>query len=83
MSKFAALHDRDRADGAGHDHDYADRWLAGLTLESLPESLHASLPAVALLLAVSVAAHLFVTSRSARAAVLIPAGGAASGGAGP
>ena len=52
----------------------ADRWLAGLTLESLPESLHASLPAVALLLAaVSVAAHLFVTSRSARAAVLIPA----------
>ena len=52
----------------------ADRWLAALALESLPERLHASLPAVAALLAaISVAAHLFVTSRSARSAVLIPA----------
>ncbi|RCW87137.1 SLC13 family permease [Paracoccus lutimaris] len=52
----------------------ADRWLAGLALQVLPARLHGSLPAVVALLAgVSVAAHLFVTSRSARAAVLIPA----------
>lgn len=52
----------------------ADRWLAGLALARLPESLHSSLPAVVVALAViAVVAHLFVTSRSARAAVLIPA----------
>ena len=52
----------------------ADRWLAGQALGRLPADLHGSLVAVVALLAViSVAAHLFVTSRSARAAVLIPA----------
>lgn len=52
----------------------ADRWLAALALDSLPPRLHGSLTVVVLLLAViSVAAHLLVTSRSARAAVLIPA----------
>lgn len=52
----------------------ADRWLAAQALATLPARLHGSLPAVSLLLTViSVAAHLLVTSRSARAAVLIPA----------
>ena len=52
----------------------ADRWLAGQALDRLPAHLHGNLTAVvAMLAAISVAAHLFVTSRSARAAVLIPA----------
>ncbi|WJS86603.1 SLC13 family permease [Paracoccus sp. TOH] len=52
----------------------ADRWLAGHALSALPPSLAGSLPAVVALLAVvAVAAHLAITSRSARAAVLIPA----------
>lgn len=52
----------------------ADRWLAQAAIGVLPASLAQSLPAVAVLLSViAVAAHLFVTSRSARAAVLIPA----------
>ena len=52
----------------------ADRFLAEAALGALPSALSQSLPAVAILLSViAVAAHLFVTSRSARAAVLIPA----------
>lgn len=52
----------------------ADRWLAGRALAVLPDSLAGSLPVVASLLAViAVLAHLAITSRSARAAVLIPA----------
>lgn len=52
----------------------ADRWLAGQALDRLPAHLHDSLPVVvAVLAAISVTAHLLVTSRSARAAVLIPA----------
>lgn len=52
----------------------ADRWLAGQALAALPPGLSASLPAVVVLLsAVAVLAHLAIASRSARAAVLIPA----------
>lgn len=52
----------------------ADRWLAELALSVLPPSLAGNLPIVATLLAmIAVMAHLFITSRSARAAVLIPA----------
>lgn len=52
----------------------ADQWLAGAALGVLPASLAGSLPVVAVLMSlVAVAAHLFITSRSARAAVLIPA----------
>lgn len=51
-----------------------DRWLAGHALAALPPALTGSRAAVvALLAAASVAAHLAITSRSARAAVLIPA----------
>lgn len=51
-----------------------DRWLAGHGLAVLPARLSGSLPAVvALLSLVAVVAHLAITSRSARAAVLIPA----------
>lgn len=52
----------------------ADRWLADGALSVLPDRMADSLPAVAALLSViAVLAHLAVTSRSARAAVLIPA----------
>lgn len=52
----------------------ADRWLAHRALGVLPPALSQGLPTVAILMSVvAVAAHLFVTSRSARAAVLIPA----------
>lgn len=52
----------------------ADRFLAEAALGALPPALSQSLPVVAILLSViAVVAHLFVTSRSARAAVLIPA----------
>ncbi|MDO5621494.1 MAG: SLC13 family permease [Paracoccus sp. (in: a-proteobacteria)] len=52
----------------------ADRWLAGQALAALPASLSGNLPVIAVILsAIAVTAHLFVTSRSARAAVLIPA----------
>lgn len=52
----------------------ADQWLAGAALGVLPARLAASLPVVVVVVAViSVTAHLFITSRSARAAVLIPA----------
>jgi di/tricarboxylate transporter len=52
----------------------ADRWLAGGALAALPAGLlaHPAFMAAALA-ALSVAAHLAVVSRSARAAVLIPA----------
>ncbi|WP_449045879.1 SLC13 family permease [Paracoccus versutus] len=51
-----------------------DRWLAGHALAALPPALTGNRAAVvALLAAASVAAHLAITSRSARAAVLIPA----------
>jgi di/tricarboxylate transporter len=52
----------------------ADAWLAGIALQALPPGLAAS-PAMAVIFmaAVSVAAHLAIPSRSARAAVLIPA----------
>lgn len=51
-----------------------DRWLAGQVLGALPESLSGNLVAVVVVLAATaVAAHLAITSRSARAAVLIPA----------
>lgn len=52
----------------------ADRWLAQRALAVLPPALAADPLAIALLLAtVAVLAHLVVTSRSARAAVLVPA----------
>lgn len=52
----------------------ADRWLAGSALGVLPAGLAGSLPVVAAVMsAIAILAHLFVTSRSARAAVLIPA----------
>ncbi|KRW94048.1 SLC13 family permease [Paracoccus sp. MKU1] len=52
----------------------ADRWLAEQALAALPPGLSGSLPTVVVLLsAVAVLAHLAITSRSARAAVLIPA----------
>lgn len=51
-----------------------DRWLADHALRALPAQLSGSLPAVAVLLSVvAVLAHVAITSRSARAAVLIPA----------
>lgn len=51
-----------------------DRWLAGQVLAALPPRLSGSLPVVVTLLSLAaVAAHLAITSRSARAAVLIPA----------
>lgn len=51
-----------------------DRWLAGHALDLLPASMASNRGAVVVLIsAVSVLAHLAITSRSARAAVLIPA----------
>lgn len=52
----------------------ADRWLADRALAVLPEHMAGSLPAAVVLLSlVAVLAHLVIASRSARAAVLIPA----------
>jgi solute carrier family 13 (sodium-dependent dicarboxylate transporter), member 2/3/5 len=52
----------------------ADRWLAGQALTVLPEAVMRNGAAVAALLTiVAVTAHLAIASRSARAAVLIPA----------
>lgn len=52
----------------------ADRWLVGAALAAIPAPLagHGAVIAVALS-AIAVASHLVITSRSARAAVLIPA----------
>jgi di/tricarboxylate transporter len=52
----------------------ADRWLAERAMAILPESMTGSLPFVVVFMAiVAVTAHLVINSRSARAAVLIPA----------
>lgn len=52
----------------------ADRWLAGKALATLPAAVVANGTAMVIALSViAVTAHLFITSRSARAAVLIPA----------
>jgi solute carrier family 13 (sodium-dependent dicarboxylate transporter), member 2/3/5 len=52
----------------------ADRWLAAQAMEALPAEILASGPGVAIALAViAVVAHLAVASRSARAAILVPA----------
>ncbi|MDP0926591.1 anion permease [Paracoccus onubensis] len=52
----------------------ADQWLADQALGLLPARLAGSLPVIVIMLSIiSVSAHLFITSRSARAAVLIPA----------
>lgn len=52
----------------------ADRWLAEQALAALPPSVAASTPGIAIALSViAVVAHLAVASRSARAAILIPA----------
>lgn len=52
----------------------ADRWLADHALSMLPEYMAGNLQAVVVLLSlVAVLAHLVIASRSARAAVLIPA----------
>lgn len=52
----------------------ADRWLAALALAALPADVAGNgVVAVAVLSVVAVMAHLFIASRSARAAVLIPA----------
>lgn len=52
----------------------ADKWLASAALAGLPESVTASLPLVTMFMVViAVLSHLVITSRSARAAVLIPA----------
>lgn len=52
----------------------ADRWLAQAALAALPSAWAASANVAVMFMAViAVTAHLFVTSRSARAAVLIPA----------
>lgn len=51
-----------------------DHWLAGQALAVLPPAWSGSLPVVVVLISVTaVLAHLAITSRSARAAVLIPA----------
>ncbi|MGL4239156.1 SLC13 family permease [Tabrizicola sp.] len=52
----------------------ADKWLAASALTTIPAGLANNTAfAVAFITAVSLLAHLFITSRSARAAVLIPA----------
>ncbi|MFN4192441.1 MAG: SLC13 family permease [Tabrizicola sp.] len=52
----------------------ADRWLASQAMASLPSGLLASGPGVAIALSIiAVGAHLAIASRSARAAILIPA----------
>jgi solute carrier family 13 (sodium-dependent dicarboxylate transporter), member 2/3/5 len=52
----------------------ADRWLAAQAMAALPAEMLASGPRVAIALAViAVIAHLAVASRSARAAILVPA----------
>jgi di/tricarboxylate transporter len=52
----------------------ADRWLADQALAALPPGMAASAPGIAIALSViAVVAHLAVASRSARAAILIPA----------
>jgi solute carrier family 13 (sodium-dependent dicarboxylate transporter), member 2/3/5 len=52
----------------------ADRWLASQAMSTLPAGLLASGPGVAIALSViAVVAHLAIASRSARAAILIPA----------
>lgn len=52
----------------------ADRWLAAQALAALPASLAGNrVVVIGALAAIAVSAHLFITSRSARAAVLIPA----------
>jgi di/tricarboxylate transporter len=52
----------------------ADRWLAQQALAWLPASLTASKTAMVIIVAiVAIAAHLVIASRSARAAVLVPA----------
>jgi hypothetical protein len=52
----------------------ADRWLATRAMSALPSGLLASGPGVAVALSViAVMAHLAIASRSARAAILIPA----------
>jgi di/tricarboxylate transporter len=52
----------------------ADRWLASQAMTALPPGLLASGPGVAIALSIiAVVAHLAIASRSARAAILIPA----------
>ncbi|MCR9085694.1 MAG: sodium/sulfate symporter [Rhodobacteraceae bacterium] len=52
----------------------ADRWMAAGALEVLPEAVATNATGIAVALSlVAVGAHLAITSRSARAAVLIPA----------
>ncbi|MGL4404841.1 MAG: SLC13 family permease, partial [Notoacmeibacter sp.] len=52
----------------------ADKWLAAGALGILPQSMTGSLTVVTVFIAmIAIASHLFITSRSARAAVLIPA----------
>jgi hypothetical protein len=52
----------------------ADRWLATKAMEALPPAMLANSTGVAIALSViAVIAHLAITSRSARAAILIPA----------
>ncbi len=52
----------------------AAQWLAQAALTLLPRALADSLPAIVVFVAViAVVSHLFITSRTARAAVLIPA----------
>ena len=52
----------------------ADRWLASQAMSTLPSGLLASGPGVAIALSIiAVTAHLAIASRSARAAILIPA----------
>ncbi len=52
----------------------ADRWLAGRAMDLLPPATLSSGPAVAVAMAaIAVMSHLAIASRSARAAVLIPA----------
>lgn len=52
----------------------ADRWLADQAVAALPAAMRSSGPGVALALSViAVVAHLVIASRSARAAILIPA----------
>ncbi|QLF71371.1 anion permease [Peteryoungia desertarenae] len=52
----------------------ADRWLAGQALAWLPASLTASKTAMVIVVAiVAMVAHIVIASRSARAAVLVPA----------
>lgn len=52
----------------------ADKWMAGVLLGSLPSAFTQSLATVIVIVAVvSLLAHLVITSRTARASVLIPA----------